>query len=135
MQNRELWKRLVIADDSAEMRWLVRSAVGEQFSEVVEASNGRDLMWTLLRAELQSRCLPTRQVVVTDLCMPGYDVLEVLESWRELHSDNPMILITAFPSEAVRQRAASLGVVILAKPFSTAALRRVLHDVTYGSHD
>lgn len=125
----------MIADDSAEMRWLVRAAVGAEFSEVVEAANGRELLWTLLRSELKARCLPERQVVVTDMCMPGYDGLDVLEAWREHHPENPAILITAFPSEAVRARAAKLGVVMLAKPFSTATLRRALQDVTYGCDD
>jgi CheY-like chemotaxis protein len=117
------------------MRWLVRAAAGDEFSEIVEAVNGRDLLWTLLRSELKARCLPQQQVVVTDMYMPGYDGLDVLEAWREQHPENPAILITAFPSEAVRARAAKLGVVMLAKPFSTATLRRVLKDVTYGCDD
>lgn len=122
-------RRLVIADDSPEMRWLVRAAAGEQFSEIVEAANGRDLLWTLLRGEIKARCLPERQVVVTDMCMPGYDGLDVLEAWREQHPTHPAILITAFPDDTVRERAEKLGIVMLAKPFSTATLRRVLRDV------
>ena len=121
-------RRLVIADDSPEMRWLVRSAVGAEFAEVVEAADGRELFWELLRS---SRTHGENQVIVTDLCMPTYDGLEVLDAWLDLNPRVPTILITAFPSEAVRERAAQLGAVLLAKPFSTATLRAAVRVVSH----
>jgi CheY-like chemotaxis protein len=117
--------RLVIADDSAEMRWLVRFAVGDDFAEVVEAADGRELMWVLLRSELGPHT-DEIDVVVTDLCMPGYDGLDILDAWRDLRPTAPTILITAFPNEDVQRRAAELGATMLAKPFSTATLRRAV---------
>ncbi|MBX3160145.1 MAG: response regulator [Deltaproteobacteria bacterium] len=123
--------RLVIADDSAEMRWLVRTAVGQEFAEVVEAADGRELLWTLLRTELRSPEGPP-DVVVTDLYMPGYSGLDVIDAWRELHPANPWILITAFPDDAVARRAARLGATMLAKPFSTAQLRNAVHAALGG---
>lgn len=126
-------RKLVIADDSAEMRWFVRSAIGGDFREVVEAANGRELLWTLLRSRFSSRDLDHRDVVITDLCMPAYDGLEVLDAWRDREPRVPTILITAFPDDVVRQRAKDLHVVVLAKPFSRAALRQALHDVTGGA--
>lgn len=114
------------------MRSLVRDAVGDHFGvDVVEAANGRDLMWTLLRTDYEHDT-PPPQLVITDLAMPAYNGLEVLEAWRELHPSTPTILITAFPSEEVFRRAEQLGIAILAKPFSTAALRRLVTDVTDG---
>lgn len=120
-------RRLLIADDSSEMRWLVRSAVGAEFAEVVEAADGRELFWELLRC---SRTDGENQVIVTDLCMPTYDGLEVLDAWLDLNPHVPTILITAYPSEAVRERAAQLGAVLLAKPFSTAMLRAAVCEVS-----
>ena len=122
-------QRLLIADDSPAMRTLVREAIGHRFSEVLEASDGRDLLWTLMRSEVSSHEHP---LVISDLCMPGYDGLDVLEAWRELYPTHPTILITAFPSDAVRERAARLDVVLLAKPFSTSALRRAIEEVSHG---
>jgi CheY-like chemotaxis protein len=121
--------RLVIADDSAEMRWLVRATVGGQFTSVVEAGDGRALMWTLLRTTLDER---RGLFVITDLAMPGYHGLEVLEAWRALERDAPTVVITAFPSQAVREHAARLGVMVLAKPFSTAALRATIEEARHG---
>jgi CheY-like chemotaxis protein len=124
-------RKLVIADDSSEMRWFVRSAIGSQFREVVEAANGRELLWTLLRSRIASRDLDYRDLVITDLCMPAYDGLEVLDAWRDREHRVPTILITAFPSEEVRQRAKELKVMVLAKPFSRAALRQALDHSTW----
>lgn len=123
-------RKLVIADDSSEMRWFVRSAIGAEFREVIEAANGRELLWTLLRSRFTAMDLDHRDLVVTDLCMPGYDGLEVLDAWRDREHRVPMILITAFPSEEVRQRAKDLKVIVLAKPFSRADLRQALDETT-----
>jgi CheY-like chemotaxis protein len=122
--------RLVIADDSAEMRSLVREAVGDQFGEVIEAANGRELFWTLLRSEFTAHAPANTSVIVTDQYMPEYDGLSVIGAFRELQPHAPAILITAFPSEAMQRRAAEVGAVMLAKPFSTAALRGLVRDVT-----
>jgi CheY-like chemotaxis protein len=123
--------RLVIADDSNAMRSLIREALAGDFHEVIEAEDGRDLFWTLLRENFAAPpgAVP-RPVVVTDLCMPGYNGLEVIEAWRELQPNTPVILITAFPSDTVRERAARLGAVMLAKPFSTQALRTLVREIT-----
>ena len=129
-------RRLVIADDSAEMRWFVRSAIGREFREVVEAADGRELFWTLLRAQFSDKPLDLRGlVIITDLYMPAYDGLDVLDAWGELDHRVPTILITAFPSEAVRERAKALGIALLPKPFSTTALREALREVSHDQHD
>jgi len=128
-------RRLVIADDSAEMRWFVRSAIGAEFREVVEAADGRELFWTLLRSGFAEKELDRRDLVITDLCMPTYDGLDVLDAWGDLEQRVPTILITAFPSDAVRKRAKELGVPLLAKPFSTAALRKAVREVSRDHDD
>ena len=125
--------RLVIADDSPEMRSLVREALGGEFGEVVEAADGRALFWALLRSSFTAG--EGEHVVITDLCMPVYDGLEVLDAYRELQPNIPTVLITAFPTGAVFDRARQLGVAVLAKPFSTTALRRVVREVSHGRHD
>jgi CheY-like chemotaxis protein len=122
-------RRLVIADDSTEMRRFVRRAVGPAFAEVVEVCDGRELFWTLLRARFEAEPASPELVVITDVAMPGYNGLDVLDAWGDDASRVPTIVMTAFPSEQVRARAALLGVTLLAKPFSLTRLRRVVDDV------
>lgn len=123
-------QRLVIADDSPAMRQLVRAAIGDRFDEVIEVADGRALLWTLLRASFQAAGEAPSDVLVSDVCMPGYDGLDVIDAWRELHPRGRAVVMTAFPDEGVRRRAAALGASMLEKPFSVAALRRSLDEVT-----
>jgi CheY-like chemotaxis protein len=118
------------------MRWFVRSAIGSEFAEVVEVADGRALLWTLLRWSFAAPLgtLP-EPVVITDLSMPAYDGLAVLDAWRDLAPDVPAIIITAFPSAAVYARADELGAFVLAKPFPTAELRRVVEQATAERRD
>ena len=120
-------RALVIADDSAEVRARIRDALAAEFTEVVEAADGRQLVWTLLRAEVCARTGRPR-LVIADLCLPGYDGLEVLEAWRAEYPDSALLLLTALPSARVHARARALQIRVLAKPFSTAALRRAVRD-------
>ena len=127
--------RLVIADDSADMRSLVRFAVGADFTDIIEAADGRELFWTLLRSSFyDDHASGDHLVVITDLCMPAYDGLDVLDACEDLHPRLrvAMILMTAYPNEAVRARASALGVTLLPKPFSTSALRSALREVAHG---
>jgi CheY-like chemotaxis protein len=111
------------------MRWLVRVAVGGQFADVVEAGDGRELLWTLLRLFMKQRERVPELVVITDLCMPAYDGLAVLDAWTELECQVPLIIITAYPSAFVHARARELGAFVLAKPFSTLALRQLIGEI------
>ncbi len=122
--------RLVIADDSAEMRAVVRSAIGDDFDEVVEVADGRALFWEMLRMTFHGEP-GGGDVIVTDQYMPAYNGLDVIDGSKEIRSNVPMVLITAFPDELVRYRAEKLGAVLLAKPFSTTALRRVIQQVRH----
>ncbi len=126
-------RRLVIADDSADMRSLVRSTIGADFTEIVEAADGRELFWMLMRSSFGEK-RPGDLVVITDLRMPGYDGLDVLDACEDLHPRLrvPMILMTAYPSDVVHARASALGVKVLPKPFSTSALRTALREVARG---
>lgn len=124
--------RLVIADDSAEMRWLVRAAVGLEFGEVVEAADGRELFWALLQSSFaRDAARDSDLFVIADFAMPAYNGLDVLDAWRELERRAPTLVITAFPSDELRARAARLGIALLAKPFTTAELRQMIHTLSH----
>lgn len=114
--------RLVIADDSADMRWLIRSILAPEFGEIVEAADGRQLIWALIRTQEKHHLEPDT-VVVADVYMPVYDGLEVLHAWQDGESRVPVVIVTAFPNDDVRQIAARLGAVLLAKPFLREELR------------
>lgn len=61
--------------------------------------------------------------VIADVQMPAMNGLELLANMRTQGHDAPFIFITAFPDEAIRDRALEAGAVcFLAKPFAALKL-------------
>jgi len=119
--------RLIVADDSREMRWLIRSTLRPWSSQIVEAADGRELFWELLRC---SRAYAERDVlVVTDICMPVYSGLDVLEVYDELGYHPSTVVVTSFPAERTQTLVARMGGILIPKPFTTSALRHVVEHV------
>jgi DNA-binding response OmpR family regulator len=115
---------LVIADDDADMRSLVRATLAREYPEAIELASGRELFWHLLRQSFASVRAPARPLlVVADVRMPGYTGLEVIDAWQNDDRDVPFVVITSFPDEAVCARVAELGATLVKKPFTRAALR------------
>ena len=75
--------RILIIDDEASVRTMLRRVLEEAGHTVFEASGGRDGL-TLSRKE-------RTDVVVTDLYMPGADGIEVIRELRKV-STHPKII-------------------------------------------
>jgi DNA-binding response OmpR family regulator len=109
-------RRVLVAEDDADMRALVAGALRGEGFEVDEVEDGRR-MWQLT---LES---PPYDFVVSDLRLPVIDGLTVLEDFHERVPATPLLLITSFGDDATRARAAKLGAVLLDKPFKMSELR------------
>lgn len=78
-------------------------------------------------ALLASPVLDGYHCVVSDLQMPGMNGIELLEQLRRQGSALPLIMMTAFPEEALRRRALQGGALcFLSKPFEANDLIRCL---------
>ncbi|WP_183239028.1 response regulator transcription factor [Bradyrhizobium sp. cir1] len=83
---------------------------------------------------LQSAELETSSCVITDVQMSAMSGVELLTHIRGLGRITPFIFMTAFPDEAVRDRALKAGAIcFLAKPFSTRALIECLETALSGA--
>jgi CheY-like chemotaxis protein len=120
--------RVLLAEDDPEMGDMVAAALRSDGAEVVLVRDGRDL---LLR--LGSPCSSRRQrrsfdVIVSDLRMPGYTGIQVLEGLRRAGWLIPMIVMTAFGDAPTRARVEAHGGFLFNKPFDLDDLRTaVLH--------
>lgn len=115
---------VLVADDSAEMRAFVRGALGHDYPDVVEAEDGRQLFWQLMRSSFTpSGRAAEPMVIVADVCMPAYSGLDVLDAWHDDGPPPPVVVITSFPDDVTRARVDRLGAILLAKPFTRAKLR------------
>lgn len=117
-------RTLIVADDNAHMRWLVRTTLRDRFDEIVEAADGRELFRQLVHYSMTS---PEKDVlVVTDVRMPAYSGLDILATYDELGFHPRTVVMTAFPDAETHERAARAGSPLLAKPFATAELSAVV---------
>jgi CheY-like chemotaxis protein len=110
--NQATSRRVVIADDNDDMRVVLRSLVESLGAEVAEAANGGDL--AILLAE-DDRAI---DLLVTDVKMPWASGVQVALSARNAGLTMPIIVITAFGDDRLRDQVTSLGAAtLLPKPF------------------
>jgi DNA-binding response OmpR family regulator len=106
--------RILVVDDDADIRSLLRELYGRAGYEVVEAPDGR----AGLRAAYETR----PHLVVLDVGMPELDGLETLERLRDL-SDVPVLMLTARAAELEKVRALRAGADdYVTKPFGRQEL-------------
>ena len=115
---------ILVADDEAILRALVRETLSSGGYAVLEAANGDEAL------DLARSARP--DLIVLDLMMPSRSGLEVL---RELRADpelaaTPVVMLTARARAADREAAAAAGADrFVAKPFSPSELARIVADV------
>jgi FixJ family two-component response regulator len=75
-------------------------------------------------AFLQSSSLPETRCLILDVQMPNMSGIELQERLSELGFEIPIIFITAYPDDGVRQRALQAGAIaFLLKPFEVYGQR------------
>jgi CheY-like chemotaxis protein len=111
-------RTVLIADDKATGRELVRAALEKAGFNIIEASDGLEAM--RMARENQP------DLIILDVHMPGLDGFGVI---RELRSDplfasTPVVALTASAMQGDRDRAISAGFTgYITKPIHLAALR------------
>jgi CheY-like chemotaxis protein len=118
-------RRVLLVEDDDEMRRLLRSVLQADGYEVVEATTGTDGViiiydsWGGARGGGQPLDL-----IVSDIRMPGWTGLELLDMVRRTHLGVPVMLITAFGAPETHEEAKRLGArAVLDKPFDLADFR------------
>jgi CheY-like chemotaxis protein len=117
-------RKVLICEDEAELRDLMRLSLGDGEYDISEAADGDEAV------ELARSQHP--DVVLLDLMMPGRSGLEVL---HELRSDpafetTKIVMVTARVQPSDREAFAEAGAdVFLAKPFSPLHLETLVRDL------
>jgi two-component system, cell cycle response regulator DivK len=111
-------KKVLVADDKATGRELVRTILENSGYEVFEASNG-------LEAVKQAHQL-SPDLIILDIHMPGLDGFGVIEQLRreQPFAATPIIALTASAMMGDRERAMAAGFTgYITKPIGLKALR------------
>ena len=122
-------RRLLIADDSAETRRMIREALAPAFSEILESADGRSLFWALEAHLGAVNDHAPDLLVIADERMPVYSGLQALEAWSEVKHHFPFIVLASAPDDAIRERVQAMGALLLRKPFSPRKLCRLLEKI------
>lgn len=115
--------RILLAEDDADMRKLVAAMLRKRGYEVIEARDGAQLANFVNSMLMSGTFHPPPDLIVSDICMPGFSGLEVLASLRRLDWRTRVILLTGFGDSEVYDAARRLGVDgLLDKPFDLEVL-------------
>lgn len=91
-------------------------AVRESLKFTLEVVGFEVRTYESARQLLNDASIPLSSCVVTDYHMPEMNGLELVDELRKRHVSLPAVLVTAFPSTDVRNRAAEAGIAVLEKP-------------------
>ncbi len=93
--------KVLIVDDSAFTRSMLKKLVIEMGHNAVEATNGRE--------GLDAIAIEEPDVVITDLLMPEMDGIGLLEAVKEKKIDVPVVVLSANIQDTVREQCLGLG--------------------------
>ncbi|MFL5734942.1 MAG: sigma-54-dependent transcriptional regulator [Chloroflexia bacterium] len=111
--------RILVADDDAPTRELLRTVLEDEGYQVSEAGSGQEALEAIKAG--------AHDLVLLDMRMPGMTGMDVLKELRDKQGEVPVILMTAHGSPNIAIQASSLGVYdYVTKPF---ALDEVLHKI------
>ena len=120
--------RVLLVEDDADMRRLVAFMLEQNGCEVVPASSGVGL-FAGIESTIWSDPDNAFDLIVSDVQMPDLTALDVLAGLPERSRGIPVVLMTAYGSQAMRSRARALGAAaFLDKPFDADTLRMAVQN-------
>ena len=114
--------KIIVVDDDARIRDLLRRYLTQEGFEVSIAEDGKALNRLLLRE--------SADLIVLDLMMPGEDGLSICRRLRAAHDRTPIIMLTAKSKDVDRIVGLEVGADdYLGKPFNPRELLARIHAV------
>ena len=114
-------KTILVVDDKANVRTLVRDYLAQQGFHVLVADNGQNALYEARRAK--------PDLILLDIMMPEMDGFEFIRAYRK-ESETPVILLTARLEESDKVIGLELGADdYITKPFGMRELVARIHTV------
>jgi DNA-binding response OmpR family regulator len=115
--------RILVAEDDDDMRDLIACSLRKDGYEVVVARDGAELLARLAMANASTKASEKFDLVISDIRMPAYSGITVLEGLRAEKWTVPVILMTAFGDDATRKKVEENEGILFDKPFDVDDLR------------
>jgi DNA-binding response OmpR family regulator len=128
-------KRIIIAEDHDDHRYLCALACEREGFEVLQAADGRELI-ELVREQKAAGDLARVALVISDIMMPDLTGLDALEALRREGVELPFLFVSALGDHETRARAMGLRALgLFVKPFDLVFLRRFLRETVVDHAD
>lgn len=115
--------RILVADDTKNIRMMITTFFEIQGDEVIEATNGKEAMDIFQNQQFD--------IAFLDIKMPEISGTEVLRRIRAKGINTPVVIMTAFATVKNAVECTKLGAVAyLQKPFTTDRLKTTLNEFT-----
>lgn len=125
--------RILLVEDAFEMRSLLASVLRKNGYDVTEAADGADGVSKIMESWKIGGVKEPFDLVISDVRMPGWTGLEILEMVGATWPRTPVILITAFGTAETHAEGRRLGAVaVLDKPFEMSHLLGVVREIVPG---
>ncbi len=124
MEEKRLFKdiTLLYVEDEDKIRNLLKSAIEDEFKEVITAGNGDEGFKKFKKYQ--------PDIVVSDILMPICDGLEMSKKIRENHKNTPIILFSAFSEKEKLLSAIDIGIdKYLIKPVDVEELLETIKEI------
>jgi CheY-like chemotaxis protein len=118
--------RILVAEDDADLRRLLGSALRRDGHDLVEVRDGRELLAALASTLIEADAAPF-DLVVSEQTLPRMPGISVLAGLRSRDRTTPFVLVTDDP--AVGQRGRRLGAAVLDR-LDVAAIRAIARRVS-----
>lgn len=123
--------KVLLAEDDDDLRWVLRQVLELDGFQVEDVADGEELLDRIANTLAYDSSPPMPDVVVTDLRMPGFNALTLVETLRYDGWLVPVIVITAFGDPETEERIAALGRArMFHKPLNIDALECAIREAT-----
>lgn len=117
-------KKIMVVDDSASMRQMIKFTLSSAGFDVIEAADGLDAMKKLSGNPVH--------LIIADINMPNMDGIELIKKVRahKGHKFTPIIVLTTESQVALKEEGKSAGATgWIVKPFTQSQLLLVIKKV------
>lgn len=123
---------ILLVEDDDEMRRLLATVLRRDGHRVAEARDGEEALDWLGLCLFDGSLERIPSLIVSDVRLPNFTGIELLEGLLCAREAIPTILITGFPDAQIRADAEELGAeCVMEKPFDLDELRAAVHTALH----